>query len=118
MIDGCCSLEPPPLLLLPAVLGGGVLDLEKHGTPEAPWQDGDGLAQAQQLGGEGCWAQCSAGASRQRRTSSERGLLPCSAPPHHSHSSGTKISHIFEHIYEQNLTSVRTPDVNLLGGSG
>ena len=63
MIDGCCLLEPPPLLLLlPAVLGGGVLDLEKHGTPEAPWQDGDGLAQAQQLGGEGCWAQCSAGA--------------------------------------------------------
>lgn len=36
---------------------GGTFELEKCGTPETPWQGGDGLAQAEQPRGEGCWAQ-------------------------------------------------------------
>lgn len=114
---GVCRLlepPPPPLLLL---LGGGSLEVEKCRTPKAPWQGGGGLAQAQQLGGEGCGAQPLAGGRRWRCMSSKRGLLPCSAPPHHSCSSGTKISHIFDP--EQNSIWVRTPDGNLpAGGSG
>lgn len=66
----CRSLEPPPPLPL-LLLGGGSLELEKRRTPKAPWQGGGGLAQAQQLGGEGCGAQPLAGGRRWRHTSSK-----------------------------------------------